>query len=207
MLEFQALGDRERRGRAAEESQHDHDRQDTRHGSASLDGPTQAIRRYGGGRSGRPAPTPRTLTPTPIAATTSTTSLCGKSSSLIPLSSSTDASAARSVRSGIRSVNWLENSTPGNRADQQPADRAQVDVAGDEVAETGDPEQRGRVEDVGADHLRRAQREDDQHRQPEEDARADRGQADDEAAEEADRDRGEPSRRVSRNGSSLRSVS
>ena len=52
----------------------------------------------------------------------------------------------------------------------------------------GHPEQRGGVEDVRADDLRRAQREDDQHRQPEEDAAADRGQADDEAAEDADRD-------------------
>ena len=79
----------------------------------------------------------------------------------------------------------------GDRADQEPADRVQVDVAGDEVAEAGDVEERGRVEDVRADDLVGAEREDEQHRQPEERPAADRGQADDEAADDADRDRGD----------------
>ena len=76
----------------------------------------------------------------------------------------------------------------GDRAGQQPHHRPQVDVAGDEVAEAGDPEQRRRVEDVGADDLRQREREDEHHHEPEEGAAADRGQADDEAAGRAERE-------------------
>jgi hypothetical protein len=59
------------------------------------------------------------------------------------------------------------------------------------VAEAGDPEQCCGVEDVGADDLGQRQREDEHHDQPEERAAADRGQADDEAADGADRERDE----------------
>src|SRR5215208_6801640 len=39
----------------------------------------------------------------------------------------------------------------GDRSGQQPRHRPEVDVARHEVPEAGDPKQRGRVEDVGAD--------------------------------------------------------
>ena len=47
------------------------------------------------------------------------------------------------------------------------------------------------MEDVRADDLVCAEREDDEQRQPEEDAAPDGRQADDEAAEDADEDRGD----------------
>ena len=79
-----------------------------------------------------------------------------------------------------------------------------VDVAVDQRCEARDPEQHCRVEHVGADDLLRGQREEEQHREAEERPRADRGQADDEPAARADRDReelvaaGEDERRVAR---------
>jgi hypothetical protein len=68
----------------------------------------------------------------------------------------------------------------------------QVDVAGDEVAEARDPQERGRVEEVGAHDLGRRQGVDGQHQQPEERPGADRRQPDDEAADDPDRDRDHP---------------
>ena len=74
----------------------------------------------------------------------------------------------------------------GNRAGEQPRGRVVVDVAADHVPDAGDPEERGRVEDVGADDLRHRQRIDEHHHEPEERAAADRRQADDEAEDRAD---------------------
>src|SRR5205823_5693105 len=61
--------------------------------------------------------------------------------------------------------------------------------AREEVAEAGDPEQRGRVEDVRADDLRDRQREHEHHHEPEERAAPDRSQAHDEPADCAERER------------------
>ena len=63
-----------------------------------------------------------------------------------------------------------------------------VDVTGDHVTDARDPQERGGVEDVGADDLRHRQRVDEHHHEPEERAAADRGEADDEAEHGADRD-------------------
>lgn len=57
------------------------------------------------------------------------------------------------------------------------------------------PEQRGGMEDVGTDDLGRPQREREQECQPEEDTAADRRQANDEAAEEADPEGDQATRR------------
>ena len=51
-------------------------------------------------------------------------------------------------------MNRLETQMPGIEPISSQPIGVQVDVAGDEVAEPGDPEQRGRVEDVRADDLR-----------------------------------------------------
>src|SRR5579864_1250816 len=76
----------------------------------------------------------------------------------------------------------------GNRAGQKPRGRVVVDVAGDHVPDARDPEQCGRMEDVGGDDLRHRQRIDEHHHEPEEGAAADRGEADDEAEDRADQD-------------------
>jgi hypothetical protein len=76
-----------------------------------------------------------------------------------------------------------------DRPDQEPRHRVRVDVAVEEVRDARDPEQSRGVEHVGADDLRRRQWVEEQHREPEERPRADRCQADDEAAAGADQDR------------------
>ena len=60
------------------------------------------------------------------------------------------------------------------------------------MADAGDPEQGGGMEDVRADDLLRRQRVDQQHRQPEERPRADGRQPDHEAANRADQNRDHP---------------
>ncbi len=65
----------------------------------------------------------------------------------------------------------------------------EIDVAGYEVTDPCDPEQPGRVEEVGADDLARAERKDEQQRQAEEDARPDGCQPDDEPTEQPDENR------------------
>ena len=74
----------------------------------------------------------------------------------------------------------------GDRAEQQPGEDLEVDVARRPVRCPGHVQERRGVEDVRPDHLVRAEREDHEERQPEEDAAADRRQADDEPAEDAD---------------------
>jgi len=76
-----------------------------------------------------------------------------------------------------------------DRAEQQPAEDVEVDVSRQPVGGTRDVEQHCRMEDVRSHDFVRAQREDHQQREPEEDAAADRGQPDDEAAEDPDQDR------------------
>ena len=107
---------------------------------------------------------------------------CGTPTSLIPLSTRMKANAKRSERSGTLIDIWLPSSTPGiDPTSSQPiACRSTLPCS--EMAEPGDPEQRGRVGDVRADDLLRRQREEEQHREPEERPGADRRQADDEAA-------------------------
>ena len=90
-------------------------------------------------------------------------------------------SATRSTTSGSFTVKRLEISTPGIEPVEQPGRRVVVDVAADHVPDAGDPEERGRVEDVGADDLRHRQRIDEHHHEAEERAAADRGEPDDEA--------------------------
>src|SRR5438105_4677275 len=77
----------------------------------------------------------------------------------------------------------------GDRPDEEPRHRVQVDLAEREVAEAGHPEQSGGVEDVRADDPARRERVDEQHHEPEERPAADRREPDDEAAEEDDQDR------------------
>ena len=76
-----------------------------------------------------------------------------------------------------------------DRPDEEPGHGVGVDITVEEVRSAGDPEEHGRVEHVGADDLLRGERVGEQHREPEERARADRGEADDETAERADHDR------------------
>ena len=64
-----------------------------------------------------------------------------------------------------------------------------IDIACDEMPEAGHPKKGRRVEDVRADDFGRAEREDDQHRQAEEDTTAYRREAYDEAAAEPDQNR------------------
>ena len=64
-----------------------------------------------------------------------------------------------------------------------------VDVADDEMAGAGDPEERGGVEDVRADDPRHRERVDEHHHQPEVRAAADRGDPDDEAEDGAGAER------------------
>src|SRR5206468_2577837 len=71
---------------------------------------------------------------------------------------------------------------------KEPYGRVQVDVAADEMSDPGDPQERGGVEDVGADDLRHRERVDEHHHEPEEGPAPDRGEADDEAEDSADRD-------------------
>ena len=111
--------------------------------------------------------------------------------SLIPARPSTPASREPKALLRDRQRQMPADQHAGNRAEQQPEEDAEVDVPGRPVRRARDVQERGRVEDVGADDLVRAQREDDQQRQPEEDAAADRRQADDEAAEGPDDDRGD----------------
>jgi len=91
---------------------------------------------------------------------------CGTPTSLIPLSTSTNAKAKRALRNPDRHLASQEHA--GNRADEEPPHRVRVDVAVQEMAHPGDPEKRGRVEDVRADDLLGRQREQEQHREPEE---------------------------------------
>ena len=77
-----------------------------------------------------------------------------------------------------------ENS--GNRAEQEPAQDAEVDVPGGPVRRARDVQQDRRVEDVRPDDLVCAEREDDEQRQTEEDAAPHRRESDDEAAEDSD---------------------
>src|SRR5690348_1381555 len=74
----------------------------------------------------------------------------------------------------------------GDRAEQEPRHRMQVDVALDEMADAGDPEQGSGVEDVRADDLRHGERVDHHHHETEEGSAADGGQADDEPEDRAD---------------------
>src|SRR5438105_4352971 len=74
----------------------------------------------------------------------------------------------------------------GDRPDEEPRHRVEVDRAEREVAESGDPEQRGGVEDVGPHDPARRERVDEQHHEPEERPATDRREADDKAAEEAE---------------------
>ena len=71
----------------------------------------------------------------------------------MPLSASTPARPSRSASCG-RQGEAARDPDAGDRAEQQPRRRVQVDVALHEVADAADPEQRGGVEDVGADDLR-----------------------------------------------------
>jgi hypothetical protein len=65
-------------------------------------------------------------------------------------------------------------------------------LPGHEVADPGDPKERGRVGDVHADDDLRGEWKEEEHGEGEERAAPDRGQSDDEAADEADRDRDDP---------------
>src|SRR6266480_3957531 len=66
-----------------------------------------------------------------------------------------------------------------DRAEQQPSDRMQVDVALDEVPEACDPQERGGVEDVRSDDARDRQGIDHHHHEAEERPAADGRQPDD----------------------------
>src|SRR5580765_5618196 len=76
-----------------------------------------------------------------------------------------------------------------NRADQEPRHRVEVDIALHEVAEAGDPEQCGCVEDVRPDDPRDSEGIDHHHHETEEGATADGGEPDDEAEHGADQHR------------------
>jgi hypothetical protein len=65
-----------------------------------------------------------------------------------------------------------------DRAEQEPRHNADVDVAGDEMTEASDIEQRRCMEDVGADNLLRAQWKSEQHRETKERPAAHGRQAD-----------------------------
>ena len=103
-----------------------------------------------------------------------TSSAPGSRSSLTPLRKSVVARANAEDAVAGADGEVAADQDAGDRAEQEPAHGPEGDVAGDDVAEAGDPEQRGGVHDVGADDLRHRQREEEHHRQPEERAAADR---------------------------------
>ena len=74
----------------------------------------------------------------------------------------------------------------GNRSDEEPGHRIQVDIPVQQMAGAGDPQQQRGVEHVGADDPARRQREEQQHREAEERAGPDRRQSDDEPEDRAD---------------------
>jgi hypothetical protein len=76
----------------------------------------------------------------------------------------------------------------GDRAEQQPAHRVQVDVPVNEVADARDPEQRRRVENVRTHDFGRRQWEHEQHHETEERAASDRCQTDEEPAARSEGD-------------------
>ena len=82
----------------------------------------------------------------------------GTSTSLIPERTSTNANAHAQRALGHRDREVRADQHARDRADEQPGHRVQVDVAVQQVARAGDPEQHRRVEHVGADDLRRGQR-------------------------------------------------
>ena len=116
----------------------------------------------------------------------------GTSSSFSPATASVTASAIRSDRSGSFTVSCEPIRTPGIEPTSSHAVAWRSTLPRDEVPEPGDPEQRGRVEDVRPDDLGGRQREHGEHGEREERARADGREPDHEAAEQADHDGDDP---------------
>ena len=107
---------------------------------------------------------------------------------MTPLNSSVPASATRSPRSGTRTVNWLAIKTPGIEPTSSEPIAARSTLPWARCASAGNPQQRGRMEDVRAHDLRGRQREDEQHHEREERPAADRRQPDDEPSGRAQRE-------------------
>ena len=85
-------------------------------------------------------------------------------------------------------MNRLEIQIPGIEPSSSQAIACRSTLPCDEMAEAGDPQQRGGVEDVRADDPRDRQRIDHHHHETEERAAADGREADDEAEDGADDD-------------------
>ena len=88
---------------------------------------------------------------------------------------------AQRTRSALLTASWLPIRTPGDRADEDVAGEAEVDVAADPVGDARRPQQDGGVEDVGADDALGRQAEDGDQDDRDQRAAAGRGEADHEA--------------------------
>ena len=107
------------------------------------------------------------------------------------LAASVTASASWSTRSGRRTLTWLPMRTPGSEPTSSDATAPASTLPATRWPAPRPTGSARRVEDVGADDLGRAQREQHEQREPEEHARADGREPHHEAASEPDQHRGD----------------